>query len=581
MGYLWSSLAGLLIPVLVVMIGVIAVLLSAGGLSSGPVRLGTHLYVPVSEAFAGQTPLVQLTELVAASFVIAILFAFSVWLHRLSVNRCTRGITKHLHKRVLTQSIKHAEVEGAAAQAVQAAKLIDEHLPELGRGLSLWYRAIPRSVLTFFGCIAVALMVNVWLAMLAIVSGVIIWQLFTRLRRNDQSELINWEVPRARHRMAELVGQAPLLARLQTQGLADKAFESELEAMYRRTAEEENRLARIWPILFAALASAVAVIVLGLGVNVDSGLSLPSALIIGLALTGAAIAAGRLLTLGTQLAKSSEASNAVYQYLETSNELSPSEQRVGLMGLRDCVELQDVTLGNSSTRPILSNLTLKLAPKTLVALLGTDSVSTRAIAEMLMGFGMPRQGRVTIDGIQIRDIHPAALARNVMWIAPDGPVYDGTIQENLRGSDDSVNSGDMVKALEKVDVYERLIRLPEGLNTIVTAGDSMLGVEATYAIGVARAILHKPAIILASEPPPPAEHLADDPCLSALQELREAGSLVVILPRRLQTLRLADRVVLLNGPRLAGEGKHSALVADSDLYRHLNYLLFNPYRHGR
>ena len=197
LGYVWSCLAGLLIPVLVLLVGVIAFLLSGGILTEGWVRLGTSLYVPVTPAFASQTSLVQLTELVAGSFAVAILFTITLWLHRLSVNRRTNAITKLLHRRVLTQSVKRAEVEGAAAQAVQAAKLIDTHLPELGRGLSLWYRAIPRSVLTFVGCIVVALSVNVWLAMLAIVSGVIIWQLFARLRRNDQSELINWEVPRA------------------------------------------------------------------------------------------------------------------------------------------------------------------------------------------------------------------------------------------------------------------------------------------------------------------------------------------------------------------------------------------------
>ena len=53
---------------------------------------------------------------------------------------------------------------------------------------------------------------------------------------------------------------------------------------------------------------------------------------------------------------------------------------------------------------------------------------------------------------------------------------------------------------------------------------------------------------------------------------------MLMLPRRLQSLRTVDRVVLLNGPRLAGEGKHAELLASSDLYRHLNYLLFNPYR---
>jgi ABC-type transport system involved in cytochrome bd biosynthesis fused ATPase/permease subunit len=201
--------------------------------------------------------------------------------------------------------------------------------------------------------------------------------------------------------------------------------------------------------------------------------------------------------------------------------------------------------------------------------------------ELMMGFGRPSEGRVLIDGIRLLDVHPAALATNVMWIEPDGPIWDGTIIENLRGSDDSINNTDVVAALEKVDVYERLQRLPEGLNTYVNAGDLGLGVETTYAMGVARALLHKPPVLLAMEPPPPAEHLAQDPCLKSLRELVDSGTLVIMLPRRLQTLRTADRVVLLNGPRLVGEGKHADLLNNSDLYRHLNYLLFNPYRHKK
>ena len=97
--------------------------------------------------------------------------------------------------------------------------------------------------------------------------------------------------------------------------------------------------------------------------------------------------------------------------------------------------------------------------------------------------------------------------------------------------------------------------------------------------GIARALLHQPPIVLAKEPPPPAEHIAEDPCLKALRRLVDAGTLVVILPKRLQTLRTADRVVLFNGDRLVGEGRHAELLSSSDLYRHLNYLLFNPYRH--
>ncbi len=569
---------------LVVLVGLLAMLLdSSSGLTDDSVRLGTHLEVPLSESFAGQAALMQLTQLVAVTFAVATVFCLSVWFHRRAADARARRVVKSLHGRVLHQSLRRAELEGAAAQHVRAEQLIGHQLPSIQSGLSLWYRSIPRSLFTLVGCVALALLVNVWLALLAVVSGVLLWKLFRRLRDSDESELVDWEVPRARQRMAELVGQAPLLARLQTQGLADRAFGSELDILYRRLAGEEARRGRVWPLVFFATSSAIAVLVLGLGVNLfgeESGLSVPAALVLGLALGGAVAAMGRLSALASQLRDSGEASDLVYQYLEPNDEIVPSEQRVGLAGLRDSVEIQDVTLGDAAD-PILSHLSLKLTPQSLVALLGTELVSTRALAELLMGFGRPTEGRVTIDGIPLLDVHPQALARNVMWIEPDGPIWDGTIQENLMGGDETINNSNLVETLEQVEVYERLVRLPDGLNTIVAAGDSMLGMETTYAIAVARAILHKPPIVLAMEPPPPAEHLSDDPCLKALRKLVDSGTLVVVLPRRLQTLRTADRVVLLNGPRLVGEGNHAELLADSDLYRHLNYLLFNPYRHQK
>lgn len=583
--YIWAVLAGLLVPVLVVLVGLLALLLNSGtGLSEPEAQLGAHLQVSLPPSFTSQeASLIQLTQLVGVTFAVALLFCLSVWLHRRAADARARKIVKALHTRVLRQSLRRAELEGAAAQHVRAEQLIGHQLPSIQTGLSLWYRSIPRSLLKLIGCVTLALMVDVWLAVLAVVSGVLLWQLFRRLRHSDESSLSDWEVPRARRRMAEIVGQAPLLARLQAQGLADSAFGSELDTLYRRLAAEDARQGRIWPTVFLATAAAVAVLVLGLGVNLfsaDASLTLPAALVLGLALAGAVAAAGRLSRLANQLRLSADASDSVYSYLQQSDEIAPSEQRVGLAGIRDGVEIHDVTLGDV-TDPILRNLSLNLSPGCLVALLGTEPVSTRALAELLMGFGRPTEGRVTIDGIPLLEVHPQALARNVMWIEPDGPIWDGTIHENLRGGDESINNSDVVEALEQVDVYERLQRLPDGLNTIVTTGDSMLGVEATYAIGVARALVHKPPIVLAMEPPPPAEHMADDPCLKALQKLVSAGTLVVMLPRRLQTLRSADRVVLLNGPRLVGEGKHPQLLADSDLYRHLNYLLFNPYRHQK
>ena len=585
--YLWSIVAGLLVPVLVILVGMIAMLLNSPnseGLKEDTVVLGTYLVIPLTDKITGQEPLMQLTQLVGFTLLNAALFAGCVWLYRRSADARANQIVKGLHGRILKQSLRRAEVEGAAAQQVRADEIIGVQLPCIQNGLSQWYQAVPRTLLTLFGCVFLAILVNVWLALLAVISGILVRRFFHKLHQKRESEPTHWEVPRSRQRMASLVGQAPLLARLQSQGITDQAFQQELDSMFRRLDSENRQQARIWPLVFLAISTAVAVMILGLGVNLldsENGLSVPAALVLGLALAGAASAAGQLQRLTIALKESGEASDAIYRYLKRSDEVAPSEQRVGLAGLRDRVEINDVTLSDSDNDQILSHLSLDLYPEQLVALLGTEQVSTRALTELLMGFGLPREGRVSIDGIPLRDIHPQALARNVMWIEPDGPIWDGTILENLSGNDSGISNGDVFDALREVNVYERIQRLPEGLNTIVSANDSMLGIETTYGIAVARALLHRPPILLALEPPPPAEHMAEDPCLNAFKKLVRQGTLVVLLPRRLPSLRAADRVILFNGSRLAGEGDHTELLATSDLYRHLNYLLFNPYRHQR
>ncbi|KLU03206.1 membrane protein containing DUF1558 [Rhodopirellula islandica] len=587
-----AAIAGLIIPVLVVVFGIIAVLVDeGGGLSRSPIQLGTHLSIPLPDFFLAQNKVVQLFSLVGLSLAIAVVFCLAVWLHRRSADARSRRVIKMLHSRTLKQSLRRAEVEGAAAQRERARLIIGRHLPEVGRGLSLWYRSIPRSVLMLIGCVTLALLVNVWLAILAVISGVALWRFYAKLRNPDWLELSRFEIPQIRERLIGLIGDAPMMARLQAGGLADQAYEAELDALDRRIAGDDARRGRLWPVMMMAGGVAIAVMLLGLGLNTlqgEQGLSLPSALVLGLSLTGAALAAARLSELKRQLRRSSKACESVYLYLQPNSEVSPSEQRVGLGGLRDCVTMEDVSLQDSAGKAILRDLSLSLQPKSLVAFLGTEEVSTRALLELLMGFGRPHRGKVQIDGISLLDVHPQALAKNVMWIGPDGPLWEGSLRENLMaGVDRSVDNRDMVETLERLGIYERITRLPEGLETIIEPGSNLgsgddsesLGTDVRYAVGIARAMLHRPPIVLAKEPPAPTEHVNEDPCLIALRELADAGSLVVMLPHRLKTLRSCDRVMLLNGPNLVGEGRHTELLNSSDLYRHLNYLLFNPYRH--
>lgn len=584
--WIWATLAATFVPVLVVIVGVISKLLESadGDGLSNPVRLGENLSVPLPASFSVQPSLVQLTQLVVLAFVICVVFCFAVWRHRRAADTRASLVVKSLHQKVLRQSVRRAELEGAAAQSANAQKLIGRQLPALQEGLSLWFRSVPRSIMLLLACVVLALLVHIWLAIMAVLSGAVVWRLYQSVRGGDANEAGKWELPQMRAQMSAIVGRAPKLARLQAEGIAEQAFGAELDSLYHRLDLEDSRRGRVWPVLFLTSAAATAIMILGLGLNLfedNHRLSLSSAVVLGLALAGALSAVWRFLQLSRSLRKSGPACDAIYNYLRRSDEATPSEQRVGLAGLREGVEFRDVTLSDSHGQAILTHITTEFQPKSLVALLGTDSVSPQAMMELLMGFGRPSQGEVQIDGLRLLDLHPASLAKNVMWIEPSGPLWEGTIQENLSGGDDSITNADIVDALREVDVYEQIQRLPEGLSTYANIGGVSLSTEATYSIGIARALLHRPPILLLSEPPATSANLADDKSLAAIKKLISTGSLVVMLPRRLQTLRSADRVILLNGPSFAGEGKHADLLTGSDLYRHLNYLLFNPYRPGR
>ncbi len=579
--YFCAIATGLLIPCLVIVLGVIARLLEKRGLDQSPVQLGSHLAIPLPQDWLGESPLLQLSYLVSIALVMALAFAIFNWGHRRGSDRRSRAVVAKLHRELLTQSLRRAEIEGAIAQRDRAQVLIDRKLPQLSRGLIAWWQAFPRSLLLLVGSVTVALLVNVLLASLAVIGGLLLWQLYQWLRLRMEDETTAWELPKSRRRLVDLISQAPLLAKTFTGGAADKAFEGELDLLMQRIAMGQSSRSRMVPVMSFAVSIVIALLVLGLGVNlltVDSRLSVTSALVLGLALGGAVAGAIRLAEATKGTSTADEAARAVYQYLRLSDDSMPSEQRVGLAGVRDAVVFRDVSLSVEGDESILSGVSLEFRPGEMVSLMGSRSVSALALAELLLGIGRPSRGRILLDGIEIKDIHPRSLAKNVLWIGADGPISDGTLLQNLVGEGGEGVGRDVASVIESLGINSLLERFEDGLQTVLSAEDPRLSVDEKYAVGIARAVVHRPPIIVVQEPPVSMDELVGDRALVALRKLADEKSLVIVLPRRLPTLRASDRVVLLSGPKLAGEGKHNGLLQSSDLYRHLNYLLFNPYR---
>src|SRR5690606_11477003 len=117
------------------------------------------------------------------------------------------------------------------------------------------------------------------------------------------------------------------------------------------------------------------------------------------------------------------------------------------------------------------------------------------------------------------------------WVGHDGPLWHGSIAENLAGHDAVGGNEALTEAARAAGIYDRLLELEDGFSTIVAGDDTRFDTSLRYGIAIARALLRKPAIVIVQEPTSGPEGLADDACLAALRSLADNGSLVIVLPR--------------------------------------------------
>jgi ABC-type multidrug transport system fused ATPase/permease subunit len=521
----------------------------------------------------------QLLYLTGATVLLGAIQAVLIWFsYRQVIERAGQALDG-LHVRMLQRTLSRASDEGVAAQRWKAEQLLEKSLPQVRSGLISWWRAIPRSIVTLVGCLGVAMLIDPALTLLAAISGLLLWRLATYMTDDDDESSGDWELPDARRRLLELLQQAPLLARIQSRHGVDHLYSEQLRLLKSKQQRVDLHWSRLVPIVGFGLGLALALLALVMGGRIldqQHSLNLAGAMVLLLFVIAAAAAGFRILAMIRELGPARKAANNLYDFLD-AHPSPPSSMLVGFANLRQSVQLERVSLLDGLGHPLLEDLSLELKPGQIIALMGKEPVGVQAVVELLMGYGRPHEGRLTFDGINVAEIHPNSLSKQVMWVAADGPLWPGTIIENI-SADQEISLDEIVDVTKQLGIYDDLQNLPDGFNTVVTTGDARLSATLEFGIGLSRALVRCPAVAILEEPPRDPQGTADELPTRGLRQLALSGSLVIVLPRRLSSLRAADRVLLLHQGKLAVEGTHQALLESNDLYRHLNYLLFNPYR---
>lgn len=232
------------------------------------------------------------------------------------------------------------------------------------------------------------------------------------------------------------------------------------------------------------------------------------------------------------------------------------------------LELRDVWFGYDPNRPVLRGVSLRVAPRSRVALIGPSGAGKSTIVALVERFYDPDRGSILLDGTDVRE-HPRERCRAAIGLVEQGaPVLYGTLRENIVYGAPDAGEAEIERAVALASLSGLVARIPGGLDGEVGEhGDLVSGGE-RQRIAIARSLLARPALLLLDEP---TAHLdsANELALTRSIEHVSRDCALLVIAHRYSTIRSADQIVVIEDGRVSAAGTHSQLLTSSDYYRGL------------
>ena len=240
----------------------------------------------------------------------------------------------------------------------------------------------------------------------------------------------------------------------------------------------------------------------------------------------------------------------------------------GLPPIGGHVHFDDVRFGYGDGPEVLHGLSLDVPAGTTVALVGHTGAGKSTIAKLLARFYEPRSGRITIDGIDTREVTQESLRRQLGIVPQEGFLFAGTVRDNIAFGKPDAPPEEIVAAAQAVGAHEFVMRLEDGYETNLQERGTRLSLGQRQLVAFARALLADPRILILDEATSSVDIGTERRIEAALRQLL-AGRTAFIIAHRLSTIRDADLIVVLEHGQVVEQGTHDELMARQGLYTSL------------
>jgi ATP-binding cassette subfamily B protein len=255
----------------------------------------------------------------------------------------------------------------------------------------------------------------------------------------------------------------------------------------------------------------------------------------------------------------------VFELLDTPEEIPDVAAPQQLRSVQGRVVLDDVSFRYVSDVPLIEHLDLVVEPGSTVAIVGPTGAGKTTLVNLLMRFYEIDAGRITVDGVDIREMRRADLRRVFGMVLQDAWLFQGTIRENIAYGRDVVTEDEVVAAARAAHVDHFVRTLPDGYDTVLDDESSTLSTGERQLMTIARAFLVDPPILILDEATSSVDTRTEMLIQRAMSGLMR-GRTSFVIAHRLSTIRDADVILVMDRGRIVETGTHDALIARGGFY---------------
>ncbi|HUI88269.1 MAG TPA: ABC transporter ATP-binding protein [Anaerolineales bacterium] len=284
----------------------------------------------------------------------------------------------------------------------------------------------------------------------------------------------------------------------------------------------------------------------------------------------------------TQFGQAAASADRIFEILDAKSDIVDKPNAIELPSVKGEVKFENVTFRYfHGGDPVLSDVTFEAKPGERIALLGATGSGKSTIINLLPRFYDPTEGKITVDGHDLRDIKIESLRKQIGIVLQETTLFSGTVSENIAFGRSDASEEDIIAAAKAAQAHDFIMSFPDGYNTHVGERGTTLSGGQKQRVAIARALLLDPRILILDDSTSSVDLTTESLIQTALDKLMENRTSFVIA-QRISTVMSADKILVLDKGKVVAQGKHADLMENEPIYAEIynSQILAYEHEHG-